>query len=76
MQDRKHLLPTHLTVSEYAEKKGRTRASVYNHINNGGIVPDEVGTGKTLMIDWDKYCEYNIPEGRRPKQESHDTAKL
>lgn len=69
MSTRNHLLPNHLTVSEYAEKKGRTRASVYNHINNGGIVPDEVGTGKTLMIDWEKYGSYNIPEGRHPKTE-------
>ena len=67
-----HHLPHHLTISEYAERKERSRKAVYSHIANGGIVPDEVGESKMQMIDWQKYGSYDIPTsgGNRTKKKA------
>lgn len=51
-----HLLPTHLTIMEYAKKTGQSRTTIYNSIEDGKIIPDYVGESKSIpMIDFAKY---------------------
>jgi hypothetical protein len=52
----RHLLPAHLTIQEFADKKGVRKVAVYTHIKAGKIILDKIGLTQTKeMIDWNLY---------------------
>lgn len=55
-----HLLRSHETVMDFAFRKMVYATSVYSAIEKGKIIPDVVGTNKTVMIDLKKYGGYKF----------------
>lgn len=55
-----HLLKSHDTVMDFAFRKRVYATSVYSAIEKGKIIPDIVGTSKTIMIDLRKYGAYKF----------------
>lgn len=52
----KNLLPTYVTIAEFATIKDVQRKSVYKAITDGLITTEKVGkTGKIQLIDTKKY---------------------
>ena len=55
-----HFLKSYETVMDFAFRKMVYATSVYSAIEKGKIIPDVVGTSKTVMIDLTKYGAYKF----------------
>lgn len=67
-----NLLPNHITIKEYAQRRNLTRKSVYDAITDGRITPDTIGeTQQITLIDWKVYAEVEF----RPSPKNERLAK-
>lgn len=57
---KRHLLKSHVSIFEYAERKLVYPASVYSAIKAGKIKPDYIGHAKIVLIDLKKYGSYQF----------------
>lgn len=56
----KHLLTSHLTITDFAKFKQVYPRSVYDAINAGKITPDLIGQSRIKMIDLKFYLKYRF----------------
>jgi len=56
----KHLLKSHVTITDFAKHKMVYPTSVYSAINAGKIKPDIIGLSRIKMIDLKIYGAYKF----------------
>ncbi len=62
-----HLLPNHLSIIRFAEKKQVYPGSVYDAIKAKKILVDLVGKDKVKMIDYILYRQYRFAKSNPDK---------
>lgn len=61
-----HLLPSYVTITDYAKLKGTAMKYIYPRINSGVIVLESVGMyGKLKLIDYNKYKNLQFKKNKR-----------
>ena len=65
---KRHLLKSHVTITEYAKRKEIYPARVYEAIRAGKIIPDYIGQSGIRMLDLKKYDSYHFNEKNVAKE--------